>query len=137
MATKMYRGSGVNTYIIEVNGLFSDMEKLYPGFSSAMFNSTITEDLTYLQGWLQNIEDTEAFARWLGIVFSDCAPTDDLAVILPRRMSDIYNKISQIVVERLRGLPIYVIGYVNGDLLLASQSTYSVDSLQNLLGGLV
>lgn len=133
----MYKGSGFHTYIIEVNGLFSDMDKKYPGFSEAIFTSTITEDLKYLQKLLDDKNDATEFAHWLGIVFADYSPDADLSVVLPRKMSSIYNKIMQVVVERLRGIPVYVIGYTNGNLLLASKNYVSSKSLQSLLGGLV
>lgn len=133
----MYEGSEFHTYIVDVNNLFSDMDKVYPGFSEAIFTSTITEDLKYLQQLLTTVEDTTAFAHWLGIVFNDCTPADDLSIILPQRMSAIYCKIMQVVTERLRGIPVYVIGYTTGNLLLASKTYLSSESLQSLLGGLV
>ena len=133
----MYENSDVNVYLLDINSIFSDMENLKPGFGEAIFTCTITESLRPLQEWLEGIRDVASFKKWLGVIFSDCSASTDISIVLPKKFSDIYLKTAQIVESRLRGLPVYVVCYTTGKLLLASKSAFSKEALQKLLGGLL
>lgn len=133
----MYEEAGIQTFNVDVNAMFSEMENVYPGFSKALFTSTVMETLSALQELVKNVENTEAFERWLSVVFSDYPPTADIAKAISSKLSHIYIKLSQIVADKLRGIHVYVVGYTSEGLLLVSKEGYPADHLQTLLGGLL
>lgn len=133
----MYDKANINTYIIEVNDIFSDMDAVYPGFGETMYTATILETNDALRDFVSKLGDTAAFERWLSIVFYDIPATADIVSAISERLSQIYIKIAQIVTERLRGEHLYVIGYTATGLLLVSKEYYPMDYLKTLLGGLL
>lgn len=133
-----YKGTDINVYEVRVNDIFSDMDVHNPGFGMAIFECTMTESLLPLQSWINGVRTEEGmrdFAGWLQALFSEYDESADMQVLIPQKMSNMYMMLQKLVVEKLRGLPVYVIGYVSGNLLIASKSEISTSLANSLLGG--
>ena len=138
LAMTAYSGTGIEVYEVRVNDIFSDMDVHNPGFGNAIFESTILESLIPLQKWVNGVRTEEGmrdFSAWLQALFNEYDATADMQILIPQKMSEIYLMLQKVITEKLRGLPVYVIGYVNGNLLIASKSKISESLATSLLGG--
>ena len=132
------KNPNIRYYEVKVRDLFSDMEEHNPGFGEALYNTAIMEDLKYIRNWLNGVKTSKGltdFAVWIEALFAEYEADADMHKLLPEKISAIFNAVQQVITDRLRGHPIYVIGYVKGNLLIASKSDIPQSLAESLLGG--